>query len=103
MWKWQAASHNISHKIFVKNGVVKGVVLKLLKVKGITIESYVQVLPLKRKITTLYGRIAQKNRLLDKFLKLSFLHVSWLNEKLTYSLSLSLSLSLSRFFFFSLH
>ena len=99
MWKWQAASHSILHKIFVKNGVVKGVVLKLLEVKGITIESYIQVLPLEGRITTLYGRIAQKKRFLDKFLKLSFLRVSWLNEKLTFSLSLSLS----RFFFFSLH
>ena len=36
----------------------------------------------------------KKNRLLDKFSKLSFLHVSWLNEKLTHTHFLSLFLSL---------
>ena len=60
MWKWQIANHSLSHKIFVKNGVVKGVILKLFKVEGVIIESYVHVLPLKERITTLYGCIIQK-------------------------------------------
>ena len=60
MWKWQAASYSLSHKIFVKNDVVKGVVLELLEVEGVIIESYIYVLSLKGRISTLYGRITQK-------------------------------------------